>query len=175
MSRRSQVTGHRSQVTRIILLSTLCLLLTTLTGCEAFVRKFTRKPKEIKREEPIIEPQVYPETSVSKEQLYMDYYLFWQTWSDEALLHLNENDNAKKQKECAYEALDNLLKMQSLLSEQKAKAMEPLVAEFKTVKEIVFAGRLNGPDYEYLRLKVERIKSRLSRNFSFLKIRKDLL
>lgn len=174
MSCKSQVTGHSSQITKIILLSTFYLLFTVLIGCEAFVRKFTRKQKEIKKEEPVIQPEVYPEAGASNEQLYKDYFLFWQTWSDELLAHLNEKANAKKQKECAYEALDNLMKLEPLLNEEKAKALEPLLNEFKTVKNIIFAGHLNSPDFDYLRIKVERIKSKVHRSFVFLKARKDL-
>lgn len=168
------VIGHRSQVTRIILLATIYLLLTTLTGCQALVRKFTRPPKEVKKEEPIIQPEIYPDKSAAKDMLYKDYFLFWQTWADELLAHLNEKANLKKQKECAYEALDNLFKMRSLLNEEKAKEFEPLVDEFKTVRDIVFAGRLVSSDFDYLRLKVERIKAKVRRKFIFSKVQKAL-
>lgn len=166
--------GLKKRRTPIVLVFTLYCLFFTLIGCEAFVRKFTRKPKEIKKEEPVIQPEVYPEALASKEQLYKDYFLFWQTWADELSAHLNEKANAKKQKECAYEALDNLMKLEPLLNEEKAKALEPLLNEFKTVKNIIFAGHLNSPDFDYLRVKVERIKSKVHRSFVFLKARKDL-
>ena len=166
--------GLKKRITPVVLLCTLYCLLSTLIGCEAFVRKFTRTPKEVKKEEPIIQPEVYPDAGASKEQLYKDYFLFWQAWADELLAHLNEKANAKKQKECAYEALDNLMKLEPLLNEKKAKALEPLLSEFKTVKNIIFAGHLNSPDFDYLRVKVERIKSKVHRSFVFLKAQKDL-
>ena len=174
MSAPRKLQGFRFQVNKIVLLSTAYFLLSTLTGCEAFVRKFTRKPKEVRKEEPIIQPEIYPDKGVAKDRLYKDYFLFWQAWADELLAHLNEKANLKKQKECAYEALDNLFKMRSLLNEEKAKAFEPLVNEFKTVSDIVFAGRLVSADFDYLRLKVERIKAKVHRNFIFSKVQKDL-
>lgn len=177
---RSQVTGHKSQVTgyhvsKIILLSTCYLLLATLTGCEAFVRKFTRKPKgEIRKEEPIIQPEAYPDISSANDELYKDYFLFWESWVDELSSFLNDKANFKKQKECASESLDNLIKMQSLLNDEKAKSLEPLIVEFTTVKKIIFSGRLNSTDFYYLSAKAERIKTKVRRNFAFSKIKKDL-
>ncbi len=166
--------NRREKFKIFVLICGLWTVACGLYGCEAFVRKFTRKPKELRKEEPIIQPEIYPDKSVAKDMLYKDYFVFWQTWADELQTHLNEKANLKKQKECAYEALDNLFKMQSLLSEEKAKAFEPLAGEFKTVKDIIFAGRLVSSDFDYLRLKVERIKSKVHRDFIFSRVQKDL-
>lgn len=160
--------------TQIIGLSTTCCLLFTLIGCAAFVRKFTRKPKgELEKEEPVIQPEVYPDLAAAKDELYKDYSTFWEGWADQLMEFLNEKANFKKQKECAYEALDNLTKMRELLNEEKAKSLEPLIDEFTAVKAIVFAGRLSSPDYNYLKNKVERIKSRVHRHFAYSRISKD--
>ncbi|OGX25626.1 MAG: hypothetical protein A3J51_05760 [Omnitrophica WOR_2 bacterium RIFCSPHIGHO2_02_FULL_45_21] len=161
--------------TQIILLSTTCCLLFTLIGCAAFVRKFTRKPKgEPEKEEPVIQPEVYPDLAADKDQLYKDYSAFWEGWADQLMEFLNEKANFKKQRECAYEALDNLIKMRELLNEEKAKSLESLINEFTAVKTIIFTGRLSSPDYNYLKNKVERIKSGVHRHFAHSKISKDL-
>lgn len=157
-----------------VLLAVCCLLFTTV-GCEAFVRKFTRKPKgETKREEPLIQPQDYPDVALNKEELYKDYFLFWESWADELVSFLRENANAKKQKECAGEALDNLAKMQSLLNDEKARMLEKFILEFTAVRNMVFESYLNSADFSYLRNKVERIKSGVHRGFMFLRVRKEL-
>jgi hypothetical protein len=161
--------------TQIILRSTACCLLFTLIGCAAFVRKFTRKPKgEPQKEEPVIQPEVYPDAAAAKDELYKDYATFWEGWADELMEFMNEKANFKKQKECAYESLDNLIKMRELLNEEKAKSLEPLIDEFTAVKAIVFAGRLSSSDYNYLKNKIGRIKSRVHRHFAHSKISKDL-
>lgn len=165
----------KSQITQIVILSTVCCLLSTLIGCAAFVRKFTRKPRgEPKKEEPVIQPEVYPDAAADKDELYKDYSVFWEGWVDELMEFLDEKANFKKQRECAYEALDNLMKMRELLNEEKAKSLEPLMNEFTAVKTIIFAGRLSSSDYNYLKNKVERIRSRVHRHFAHSKIRKDL-
>lgn len=161
--------------TQIIGLFITCSLLFTLIGCAAFVRKFTRKPKgEPEKEEPVIQPEVYPDAAVNKDELYKDYFTFWEGWADQLMEFLNEQANFKKQRECAYEALDNLIKIRELLNEEKAKSLEPLINEFIAVKTIVFAGRLISSDYSYLKNKVERIKSRVHRDFTHSRVSKDL-
>jgi|SRR3989338_828544 len=161
--------------TQIIGVSVSCSFLFTLIGCAAFVRKFTRKPKgEPKKEEPVIQPEVYPEAAAAKDELYKDYFTFWEGWSAELMEFLNEKANFKKQRECAYEALDSLMKMRRLLNEEKAKGLEPLINEWTTIKDIIFAGRLNSADHQYLKNKIERTKGRVRRNFAYSRIKKDL-
>ena len=167
-------TSHKSQVTSIIYFCFLFFVLCSLTGCEAFVRKFTRKTKKVALEEPVIQPQEYPQTALSREELYRDYFLFWETWVDELLNFLKEDANAKKQKACANEALDNLAKMQSLLNEEKANALAGLIGEFNTFKNILSENSLNRADISYLRNKLERIKAKVHRGFIFSKVKKDL-
>lgn len=164
----------KSQITQIMVLFSVLCSLFSVSGCQTLARKFTRKPKgEPKKEEPVIQPEVYPDAAAAKDDLYRDYSTFWEGWVDQLMEFLNEQANFKKQRECAYEALDNLMKMRELLNEEKAKSLEPLINEFTTVKTIVFAGRLSSSDYHYLKNKVERIKSRVHRNFAYSKISKD--
>lgn len=163
------------QITQIIVLFSVLCSLFFLSGCQTLARKFTRKPKgEPKQEEPVIQPEVYPDVTSASDELYKDYFTFWESWADELIEFLNEKANFKKQRECAALALDNLIKMRELLKEEKAKSLEPKVIEFAAVKAIVFAGRLISSDYYYLKNKVERIKSMVHRNFTYSKIKKDL-
>ena len=167
---------HRfnNKIAQIIVLVTGFWLLVSLTGCEAFVKKFRRKPREEKREEPIIQPESYPDVALNKDELYRDYFLFWESWADELVSFLKDNANTKKQKECIQQAMDNLLKMQSLLNEEKAVSLDKFVIELTTVKNVLFQSYLNSADFSYLKNKVERVKARVHRDFVFSKIKKDL-
>src|SRR3989338_324309 len=165
---------EKSKVKNIIYFCFVFLVLCSWPGCEAFVRKFTRKTKKTVLEEPVIQPQEYPSTALSREELYRDYFLFWETWADELLNFLKEDANAKKQKACANEALDNLTKMQSLLNEEKANALQGLIEEFNTFRNILSENRLNRADISYLRNKLERVKAKVHRGFIFSKVNKDL-
>lgn len=162
------------KVKSIIYFCFLFFVLCSLTGCEAFVRKFTRKSKKVVLEEPVIQPQEYPQTALSREELYRDYFLFWETWADELLNFLKEDANAKKQKACANEALDNLIKMQSLLNEEKSAALQQLIEEFSILKNILSENSFNRADLSYLRNKLEKIKAKAHRGFIFSKVKKDM-
>lgn len=165
----------QAAVQKICLLFFISCLLFSLTGCQSFARKFIRKPKgEPKKEEPIFQPQEYPQMPQETGQLYKDYFLFWESWADELLSYLSKDANFKKQKECAEQSLDNLTKMQSLLNEEKAKALASRVNEFTAVKEAIFSGSLNSASLSSLRNKVERIKSRVRREFGYNKIQNDI-
>lgn len=150
------------------------LMMISFSGCEAFVKKFRRKPREEKREEPVIQPENYPDVALNKDELYRDYFLFWESWADELVSFLKDNANAKKQKECVQQALDNLVKMQSLLNDDKAKSLDRFIQELTTVKNVLFQSYLNSADFSYLKNKMERIKSRVRRDFIFSKAKKDL-
>ncbi|TAN60654.1 hypothetical protein EPN16_04850 [bacterium] len=176
MSYGLRVIGYRlyAAARRICLPLFIICFIFSITGCQSFARKFIRKPKgEPKKEEPIFQPQEYPERPQDIGQLYKDYFLFWESWADEMISYLSKDANFKKQKECAEQALDNLIKMQSLLSETKANSLGPLVSELAGVKEEIFSGSLNSSSFSVLRNKVERIKSRVRREFIYKKIQND--
>lgn len=61
----------------ILLVTSYCLVL-TLTGCDAFVRKFTRKPKtqEFPEGEMILAPVEYEPIAMSSRQRYQQDFLF---------------------------------------------------------------------------------------------------
>src|SRR3989338_3700293 len=87
---------------------TLILLLIFYSlGCEAFIRKFTRKPKKenMPKEEMVLAPEEYKAPEMSKEDLYRQHFLFWRTWQDELIASLNKEGNHKKQIDCINEAV----------------------------------------------------------------------
>lgn len=164
----------QSTIRKVAALVFLLYCLSSLTGCEAFVRKFTRKPKYIKKEEPIIQPESYPEITVTKEDYYKDSFLFWESWSDELISFLTSDANFKKQKQCANESLENLIKCQGLLNEAKAREFQPSILEFSEIKDEIFSGNLSSSRLPVLRDRVKRVKVKVRRNFSYTKVKDDL-
>ena len=138
-------------------------------------RKFTRKPKDEHREEPVIEPQSYPDVLSEKDALYKDYFLFWETWVDELSSFLYSNCSNKKQRSCSLQALDNLTKMRSLLKEDRARQLDSSIAEFTKIKDKIFLEDLLVSELGFLRIEVSRIKAEVHKNFKFSKIQKDML
>ena len=58
-----------------------CLVF-TLVGCDAFVRKFTRKPKtqEFPEEEMVLAPEEYEPIALSAAERYQQDFFFWKAW-----------------------------------------------------------------------------------------------
>jgi len=54
----------------------------TLVGCDAFVRKFTRKPKtqEFPEEEMVLAPEEYEPIALSAAERYQQDFFFWKAW-----------------------------------------------------------------------------------------------
>ena len=78
----------------------ICLLVSFIFisfGCEAFKKKFIRKPKhEPPEEEMVIYPKDYSKQQLPSDQAYKQYYTFWKTWHQEILNFLKTGSSKKK-------------------------------------------------------------------------------
>jgi hypothetical protein len=161
---------------RVIFLFFCCFLIFNLIGCEAFVRKFTRKPKkdDLQREEMVLVPQEYKKPQLTKEEEYRQYLLYWKSWQDELIESLSGNTNHKKQMGCVREALSNLVQLMSLLNAEKQKKLDVYITKLKElqdsiVKDIYCKGS-SGHHYS-----AERIKMNILRQFSYPQIKDSLI
>lgn len=170
---KSQIPDPRSQI--IILFTICCLLLTTLLGCEAFVRKFTRKPKKVTlpQEEMVLEPEEYKGSGMPKEELYRQYLLYWKSWHDELINSLSSGGSNKKQISCVSEAIKNLEQLRLLLNETKQEGLDIYLNQLKDLKESIVQD-VYGNNVNKNRLSAEQIKRNILRDFSYHKI-KDCL
>ena len=162
-------------ITQIILLVTSYLLLVTLIGCDAFVRKFTRKRKKenLPQEEMVLVPQEYKAPVVAKDELYRQYFFFWKSWHDELIQALTTGANYKKQIDCANEAIKNLQQLKSLLKPEKQKQLDAYINQLNDLKELI-AKDIYGMRIAGSRLSAERIKRNILRDLSLPAI-KDYL
>lgn len=165
----------QKHITQIILLVSSYSLLVTMLGCDAFVRKFTRKPKKdnLPREEMVLEPEEYQGSQMTKEELYRSFFIYWKSWHDELIGSLSSGTNHKKQIDCANEAIKNLESIKLLLSEEKGKKLDFYINQLRELKDKItndFYGQRNAEN----RLTAERIKRNILRDFSYTKI-KDYL
>jgi hypothetical protein len=155
----------------------ILLFVIFLSGCDAFVRKFTRKPKKenLPREEMVLVPQVYKST-MTKDQMYQQYFLFWKSWQDELIESLSRSGsgNHKKQLSCIKEAIKNLVQLRLLLNLDMQKKLDLYLNQLndlqKTIEQDVY-----GQDSARNRLTAERIKMRILRDFSYRKIKGSLV
>jgi hypothetical protein len=148
-------------------------LLVSLLGCEAFVRKFTRKQKkdQIKKEELVLVPQEYKAPDLSKDELYRQYFLFWKSWQDELIESLSGSRvNQKKQVSCILEALKNLTQMEPLLKEDKQKRLKAYTHQLRELSSAI-GDDIYGNNMVSNRQAAERILRNIAREFSYDKIK----
>ncbi|MDD5115501.1 MAG: hypothetical protein PHW98_00300 [Candidatus Omnitrophica bacterium] len=151
-----------------------CFLLPILSGCESFVRKFTRKSKKgDKPIEMVLAPEEYKGPNMTKEELYRQYFLFWKSWQGELENALIQGLSLKKKTDCAEEALKNLIKMKSMLTEDTQKNLDAYVNMtielLASIKSDIY-GTDNSRNLQVAR----RIEMDVHKGFTYPKIRNYL-
>ena len=152
----------------------LCLVF-SITGCDAFIRKFTRKPKHDENyEPPVLAPEEYKGPQTTKEEQYRQFFIFWRSWQDELIQSLEFGKNYKKQVDCANESLKNLVSMRPYLKEAKQKLLDTFIVKTNDLKGII-SDDTHGRNVTWSRQKAEKIRRDVIRDFSFPKIKPFLL
>ena len=161
---------------RIIFLFFCCFLISNLIGCEAFVRKFTRKPKKdnLQREEMVLVPQEYKKPQLTKEEEYRQYLLYWKSWQDELIESLSGSTNHKKQMGCVKEALSNLAQLRSLLNAEKQKKLDVYITKLKELQDSIVKD-IYCKDSSRHHYSAERIKMNIFRQFSYPQVKDSLI
>ena len=167
--------GLKLRAKQLVLFVFCCSMIAGLIGCDAFVRKFTRKPKkeQISREEMVLVPEEYKST-MTPEQMYRQYFLFWQSWQDELIESLVQKRSNKKQVDCAQEALKNLANLRAMMKEDKQKKFDVYINDLKWLKDQITQDLYGTGAPGYARA-AERIKRGILRDFSYNKVKKDLI
>jgi len=160
--------SQRHKFTSLIIL----FLILSLDGCEAFVRKFTRKKERANEEEVVIAPQEYK--IPPKDQLYRQGFLFWQSWQDELIESLNQNRSHKKIIDCVQEAIKNLNSLRSILNEEQKKKIDVYISRMNTLQEGINED-LYGNQNKSFRQNAESLKMNIQKNFSYSKIKNSLI
>ncbi|MCU0651232.1 MAG: hypothetical protein MUC52_03255 [Candidatus Omnitrophica bacterium] len=153
----------------------LCVVV-SLCGCEAFARKFTRKPK--KKEQPVqnmvLSPEAYDRSGVSKSDAYRQYYTYWSSWHDELIDSLSDfSPSMRRQLDCVKEAVNNLAEMKNLLPEDKKSLVDQYLRDMAQLKADISQDLYsNNSDSNLVR--AERIKRDIMRSLQYNNV-KDLL
>jgi len=151
----------------------ILILIFDLIGCEAFVKKFTRKSKkEDKVEEMVLAPEEYRDTR-SKEQIYREYFDFWKSWQTELVESLLQKKSNKKQVSCAQEAIKNLSSLRDLLSPEKQKKLDVYINQMKSLMDSISGDTYGANTSSYME-KAEALRMNILRDFSYKKVSKDI-
>ena len=158
----------------VVLVCGVLTIVCMLAGCEAFVRKFTRKPnkEQLPREEMVLVPEEYKAPQMTSEELYRQHFLFWKSWQGELIDRMG--DNYKKRTECYYELMQNLLEMQKYLNDQKYNELGVFITEIKSVDPDVKKIDLRGSEQYRITQVLEKTKRLIDKRFSYTKV-KDFL
>src|SRR3989338_2775293 len=164
------------RVKRILKALVIFFLVIDFVGCEAFVRKFTRKQKKdnIPQEEMVLAPEEWKGPQMTKEQMYRQYFMFWKSWQDELVESLLQKRSQKKQIDCSLEAIKNLLSLRVLLNTESQKKLDNYINQIKDLRDCL-ARDFYGNDTASNANKAERIKRNVLRDFSYNKIKNNLL
>lgn len=165
----------KTHLTKFFILFAICYLLFATLGCDAFVRKFTRKPKKDSqsKQELVLAPEEYKPPQMTKEEKYRQYFLYWKSWQDELINALLADASQKKQLDCANEALKNLEQLRATLQETTQKKLDFYINRLKDLKNKL-ENDPYGNNTAQNRLTAERIRRDILRDFSYNKI-KDYL
>lgn len=161
---------------KITLLFIFCFFLLASIGCDAFVRKFTRKSKKDSsaQEEMVLAPIEYKAPQMSKEELYRQNFLYWKSWQDELIEALLSGKNHKKQLDCTIQAIKNLEQIKIMLRGESQKKLDNYIQQLINIKQSVERD-LYGSNVSGNRLSAERMKMEILKEFSYAKIKGDLL
>jgi len=153
-----------------------CFLVFTFIGCDAFVRKFTRKPKteNAPQEEMVLAPIEYKPAPTTGEEVYRQYLLYWKSWQDELVESLLANASHKKQLGSASEAIKNLEALKKLLKENSQAKLEVYIQRLNGIRGSI-ENDLYGNNAASLRMNAERLKRDILRDFSYAKVKNDLI
>lgn len=170
------MTVNRSCLLKKVFSFLTCIfLLINIIGCDAFVRKFTRKSKKAKApEELVLAPEEWKGPQMTKEQQYRQYFNFWESWHDELINSFIQGRSQKKKKDCLQQAIKNLLGMNRLLNENKQKQLGIYLKQMDDLKWSVDAD-IYGTSDNSLRRTAERIKLSILKQFTYGDIKNDLL
>jgi len=152
------------------------LLIFSLVGCEAFTRKFTRKPKkqDYLIGEVVLEPEEYTEFNMTKEELYRRYFGFWKSWQAELTASLEEGRSKAKKMDCAGEAIKNLVNLRALLDQEKKIQLDGYIDQIKKLNDKISQDPYGADNAANAKVS-ERIKRDILRDFSYSKIKDNLV
>jgi hypothetical protein len=139
----------------------------SLTGCASLKEKFIPKKKE---EETTMRYQVVRTYDVHPSlELYTKRYIFWKNWQRE-LLEVLRDDNQKKVRVAAEQAVSNLYDMKRMLVDEKGDELQLVIDDMVKVEDTIRAQKVTQGNRTRLRKQIEQVGRQVKRNFSYTKV-----
>ena len=143
-----------------------CALVMSLAGCESLQRKFTRRSKRPQGlPTPIINFQDYTQTMTPLDR-YRKHALIFDYWNSELLSGLSVTPlNPKRYKRASSESLAELQTMQSLLSDDMAARMSPIIEQRVKLNAQLQSAAFSQTQSPIISRTVEQQTTRIHREF----------
>ncbi len=112
------------------------VLISFLTGCATFRKKFIRQKKKGQTAEefiPVLDPVDYPPAHVSPEGRYRYHYSLWNVWDRELLEIIRDSGKQKKQ---AYLLSEMILQLQEMMKWVVTEKQGEIAVLIKDLQEI---------------------------------------
>lgn len=150
-------------------------LLPAVAGCESLQRKLIRPRKTpVVRPAPVVNFQDYSQAMTPVER-YRKHVLMFDYWSEQLLDELARSDaNPKRFRNASAQSLEELQQLQALLQPARAAAVEPLLAERRSIDAQVQSGPYHPASLSALRMRAEAQKRRISREMDWRNVQDAL-
>lgn len=146
---------------------TFYFLVFTFLGCEAFSRKFVRKPKKEKEIKVITQTQEY-QSEYSIAAAYKKYFLFWQAAQDDLIDLVDEPEaNHKKVIFTAEKIIENLAEIRQFLLPEKQEKLEPYILEQKKVRAQLTQSNLSRGKILEIKTVLEKQRRQIKKEFAY--------
>ncbi|MCM8792082.1 MAG: hypothetical protein NC826_02900 [Candidatus Omnitrophica bacterium] len=160
---------------KIKIIFLIFFLIFSFSGCDAFVRKFTRKPKKniSSQQEMVLVPEEYPSLFKDKEEQYHYYFSFWQSWHTEFINSLIEKTSHKKKISCLSAVINNLNILRDLLLDEKRADLEKYINELQILRDKL-SKDIYTTQFNWYYNRAETLRKNILQNYSYSKIKNYL-
>lgn len=134
-----------------------------LSGCETLKKKFIRKQTS-KKVSPVLVPQDYRGT-YSNDVLYGNHFNYWRTWTEDLINCLDTKASNKREKLAAARAVEDLERMQDLLTGDKKAELTEYIKFYEDVQKKVELGQPNDNDASRMKNDLESRRRVIMRKF----------
>ena len=148
---------------KAVLVLAVAIAVMNMSGCETLKKKFTRKqnPKKVT---PVLVPQdyrgIYPNAV-----LYSNHFNYWRSWTEDLMDCLDTQGSNKREKLAAARAVEDLQRMQELLTAEKKEELTRYIKFYEGVQKRVELGQPDKMEASSLKSDLESRRRVIMRQF----------